>query len=765
MCRMDKPSPSPEKTTSASREAPRAYEPKYDISSVDVDTVDWAGIKAVGDGVSEVDVHRIIAARTIIQRLDSKDRAAKAAEIVKDYLFSDDLKTSPKYASKVDRWREIAEQSLTCPDSAFDKRVDRWLNFHLDRYKGEYPVIDAEGKKDTKIASEAKVSKPTKDTPEPAKSDSSKGTPKDEGSDKNESGRKPDEKVETEKKGKGKKGKKNPVEVDISDLSDSERAALFGGEDDPDLSDDESNPTIPGRSAERVERERQLERLRHWKDMAFAEKVKAPVYRRGAREEARRRFQEAQEAYNVELEKDFDAKVLEKASDASVSDAELKKFIEDSANQLGQAEHEAQHREVVAKYGKLGTALEWYSNLSGSKKILYGAGIGLAAAALGIGIGAIGGVVGTGVAAAGSAYGIARRGTSQYFTHFSNIFKSTEADKFTLGTLSREDMKQQAGRLMRQHLEAANSEAIVNAEAAKKKAVKYGLGAAALVGGGLLAGGILGAVLHVNNVDIPSGHQPHWNGGKIKHSINDRFGPKASHTIPYPSVRESVAPPQPTFTTKEVLDVNSYIDSHEASLTVSRGEGWYQTFKELGMSSEERQAFLKEHGEALLNMRDEQGRAIAYRMKNGDIGISRPGGMSRSVLEYITEQAHSDGYIDVSTKTISVPDPVAQPTSTFWLENARTITPNESVANTLTEFKNAGVIDSTMAVQTFDTIVQQAGDELSQYSYPNGTPVVYKTLQGEWRFNLVNGGNYAIPEEVLKKLREAALRNHYTLAA
>lgn len=83
--------------------------------------------------------------------------------------------------------------------------------------------------------------------------------------------------------------------------------------------------------------------------------------------------------------------------------------------------------------------------------------------------------------------------------------------------------------------------------------------------------------------------------------------------------------------------INLHEVSHDAHW-VEPGEGWYQTFNELGIPQEDWQNVLQDAGPRL----HEQG--WAYRMPDGQWGISQPGRLPDSALRVIAESSKDNGY-------------------------------------------------------------------------------------------------------------------------
>lgn len=99
---------------------------------------------------------------------------------------------------------------------------------------------------------------------------------------------------------------------------------------------------------------------------------------------------------------------------------------------------------------------------------------------------------------------------------------------------------------------------------------------------------------------------------------------------------QDFAPHDPDVTIKpDSIDLHAV--SHDARW-VDPGEGWYQTFQELGIPQDHWSHVLESAGPKL----HEQG--LAYRMDDGQWGISEPGRLSDASLRVIARAARRDGF-------------------------------------------------------------------------------------------------------------------------
>lgn len=94
-------------------------------------------------------------------------------------------------------------------------------------------------------------------------------------------------------------------------------------------------------------------------------------------------------------------------------------------------------------------------------------------------------------------------------------------------------------------------------------------------------------------------------------------------------------------------DWTDYIGDHADALVVESGEGWFQTFNELGISAEDHKALLTEVGPKLVEMN-----VAYYDSSIGGYGILRPGAMPEEALRYILEVAYQQG---IEASSIGLP--------------------------------------------------------------------------------------------------------------
>ncbi len=244
--------------------------------------------------------------------------------------------------------------------------------------------------------------------------------------------------------------------------------------------------------------------------------------------------------------------------------------------------------------------------------------------------------------------------------------------------------------------------------------------------------------------------------------------------------------------------IKDYLKEHGAARRIDGGEGWLQTFKELGMSPSERRAFLEEYGDDLLKKFPK----VTYEMENGEPGIlmTKDGKMPSEVLKYIVEHADKEEYIHLPTDTEVPADSVdaAQPSEsivpqegpeqevgndstggattieaanklvdTQELVPANTVSNGESLYRTFGELKKAGVID--IPANKYGQFMREVGpaihNDAAVNKYSDGSSVVYQYRRApyDWRFYKSPDGR--LPASVIRTIERIARQGAYTKAA
>ena len=276
---------------------------------------------------------------------------------------------------------------------------------------------------------------------------------------------------------------------------------------------------------------------------------------------------------------------------------------------------------------KVGKFVEWMNRgrvaTRVAKGLLIGVGVGLA----GAGIGALAGVagvatIGGGVAAVGTATVRFARGFASKDARANRGIAVLDQDvhKPDYNACSSTDYIDTA----HQHFDNLFEQDTKLEQKKRRSSVKWGIGAMA-VGVVLAEAGQLAIDTHwfdglMNHHDPLTGHINNHSNIEQTHSnvVNGRAPdlPPAGTSADNPGYipQPNLPGPGPEFS----------VDAH----TVTPGEGWYQTFKDMGIKSDEWSSLLKKVGPVL----HEKG--WAYNM-HGSWGISHPGQLPDDVLELI----------------------------------------------------------------------------------------------------------------------------------
>ncbi len=466
---------------------------------------------------------------------------------------------------------------------------------------------------------------------------------------------------------------------------------------------------LPTDPTEREALRGKLDELARKKQEAYVSMINAPLFRRGKRKEAQVAYDAAEAEYIKALKEQYRHDL--ESMPVDLDEAGEKAHIETMVNQRSNAENLAQHQLLIQKGGKKAEWLEKYAGMSTAKKIGIGVGLGAAGAAAGF----VAGVVGAAPAAvlAGlKMYGVSR----SYFLGKAQIYKkpADDAVAFTYDASKSDAAEAQAAEFTRTYYR----ERIESAEKTKKRALKIGLGAAALTGAAGAAGAwahsSLSAARHVGAND------GHWQAGYIQHINMPGGGEAATSTngaapslwdvthgdkgsgnaltqnqgmfaagkqngvsLINPHPHEGVLPssglrgyegagisgggsvtPEVTPLTTDVggqlpgagsvaetasqhaptgKDYLAYAAEHQGANYVSRGEGMYHTFSELGIKSDDHEKLLKLVGPKL------EKSGFLYRDEHlGGWGISEPGKTPDRVLKTILKTAQEHHMVDIT---------------------------------------------------------------------------------------------------------------------
>lgn len=217
-------------------------------------------------------------------------------------------------------------------------------------------------------------------------------------------------------------------------------------------------------------------------------------------------------------------------------------------------------------------------------------------------------------------------------------------------------------------------------------------------------------------------------------------------------------------------EIKEFIKDHAAARRIDGGEGWLQTFKELGMSPSERRAFLEQYGDDLLKKFPK----VTFEMENGEPGIlmTKNGKMPDEVLKYIVDRAEARGYIHVESGVEVQSEPVVISSTeqaanhlvdSHELVPANTVGKGETFTQTLNELKKAGVID--ISREDYNSLLRTVGPRLAKIEYPDGTPVAYPNRfpPHDWRLNRSPSGR--LHAKAIRLIERVAREHAYGKAA
>ena len=296
---------------------------------------------------------------------------------------------------------------------------------------------------------------------------------------------------------------------------------------------------------------------------------------------------------------------------------------------------------------------------------------------------------------------------------------------------------------------------------------------------------------------IPATDSDYMSSGRLP----DTSPPPPEVAPPPPPLPETVPPgngagDMPPKPPSRIEVIDEYLEGRDAAGKISGGEGWLQTFKELGIAQGDRRAFLDEYGDELLKKFPE----VTYRMPNGDPGIlmTEDGKMPDEVLQYIVDHANKEGMLKnpldfsdvegsggksdvveklVEREKIRASGVIQEPgpgsgsgltieaantlISTEGLVPANTVSNGEGLFRTFGELKKAGVID--IPSQKYAEFMKIVGPKLAERNY-GGEPVTFwDRYHHEWRMYKPTSGR--LHPEAIRMIERLARQNAYRLAA
>jgi hypothetical protein len=374
-----------------------------------------------------------------------------------------------------------------------------------------------------------------------------------------------------------------------------------------------------------------LEQLAREKHASYVRKINTKVFGK-KRRQAMADYDAAEAAYSEALMADI-ARQLDDMQLDDMNDDQRNAAIKELADSQLKDDARQQYEMLLEQGGSRAKFLAEYEQWSLKKKLGFGAlGAGVA-----VGLGFLGGAVGAGTATVTGGL-FAYRFAQNHFTAKSRIYRQpSEETGFSYDASADAAPEQQI--VSRMNYRSRYS--IEQAERAKKRAVKVGLGAAALGG----AFGAVGAVLHASDIPlVGTDHSVglddgHWKGGYLEHidwdgdvQAADSSSPEPS-AAPTPDGAETTQPdsPAPEAHKTQELDVPTYV--------VGAGEGWYETFGNLGVDSDHHAELLRQIGPELYEI----GVATPH---DGSWWVAAPGELPDEATSLILEAARDNGWHD-----------------------------------------------------------------------------------------------------------------------
>lgn len=341
-------------------------------------------------------------------------------------------------------------------------------------------------------------------------------------------------------------------------------------------------------------------------------------------------YEQLQAEYNTQLVALGKMKLAEVIANDALTDSQKNvaviSYIFDEQQQLRE-----QTKEVL-KDTKVSKFIEWFNSGTKGQRFRRGVYLGLGGVIVGAGLGAVAGVAaGAGIAGAATATAVSGTRFARYFAKKDNQQGRgmEQIENQAIVQHKSETMKRLEGDSEADKLATASNyftdlfERDTKAQQEKRrKSVRAGLAGVAI---GAVAGGLAAeaasqgfdAIGEWSNRNLPTSNAEALSDHATDASIEENAG--ESNGVADGGQSAS----------GEVPAADGYEFSSDA-FTVSNGEGWYQTFADMGITDTTEQAELLQKVGPVL-----QEKGWAYPMGDGTWGISRPGILPSDVLELI----------------------------------------------------------------------------------------------------------------------------------
>lgn len=418
--------------------------------------------------------------------------------------------------------------------------------------------------------------------------------------------------------------KAEPVPIDEPETLKPDEAE----KDEKEKTDEEKKDLVKERLEKIEALERELKNSQKAKHLAFAARMAVGFFARQDRKQLQGEYDKAEKVYLEKLEalellrlEQMDSEL--RGESYVPTSMEYKKELEKRTSDRKKEDYEGQRAAMLEQGGLKAKLLEKYANMSTKKKIALGVLAGGLLAAGGFGAALLGGVAGGVFAVVGGGAVAGGKGARTYATLYSRIYadKDPKRLEFNLEDDDSIDSHEALKRALNDLHEESTKE-IESADKMKKRAVLFGLGAAALG-----SGAALGASHAFDWVsDRPSGIF----GGVI----GDQFaGPEVAPEPPLDADHTwALDSAQPT---PEVMHFNP------EAYTINPGDGGYDMFNHIdGISQDHWPQLWQSVGPDLQNVPMSNGVPFSYQMPNGEWGIhmTPDGKVPQAALDMIADK-------------------------------------------------------------------------------------------------------------------------------
>lgn len=391
----------------------------------------------------------------------------------------------------------------------------------------------------------------------------------------------------------------------------------------------------------------QITSTREEKYQAFVARKRAKRYGVKSKEIREKFYPRAEEKYYAELEHYFQAKIesYKLKADGEDSNEKINNLLLEEVLQIANDDQVQQRTRLINSGNLLEKLKHKYENLSARNKVM----VGLGSVAVGSALVAGSGIVAAGVGAGGLAAGLAAGGTAGAWRFMrsralnsAKLYKK-EGSKSLIQISAEEKKSENHSALVKKAIDAMRIESerqIDDSDRIRRRATYSALGAVAV-------GGAVGVLLDQTNI-FKAGEQE---------ASQSALQP-ATEDIESPEVVDP-EPAEKDVNTTDNDEINSVDGSSDSktkliepysaeAVTISAGEGWYQTFHEMGITEPTQQyELLQTTGAELSQIEDSEGTPFAYyqNFSNGAgewrMSMTDNGLLPKEALDLINTRARS----------------------------------------------------------------------------------------------------------------------------